>query len=296
MPTASTGGVEIAYELSGFPPRGHLPLLFVQGLGGQLISWDEAFFDKFTERGFGVVRFDNRDSGFSTKFETTGLGHLGQIINGESTSAAYSISDMANDAAGLVNALGIGPVHVVGVSMGGMISQALAIGHPNLVASLCSIMSSTGDRSVGSPTAEALDALLKPPPSSREEAIESGLATWRVIWGGGYPFEEEMIQDKIGREYDRSFYPAGVARQIGAIVTAIDRTDALGKLRMPALVIHGDQDPLITFSGGEATASAIAGSRFLALPGVGHCIPRPLWDTVVDAIIENAIQAEVERA
>jgi pimeloyl-ACP methyl ester carboxylesterase len=195
---------------------------------------------------------------------------------------------MAGDAAGLLAALGIDRAHVVGASMGGMIAQALAIAHPERVLSLCSIMSTTGDPAVGMPTPEALEVLLSPAPRDRDGYIERQLAISKVIGSPGYPHDEERIRKRAARAFDRSFRPDGVLRQVLAIISSPDRTEDLRHLRIPTLVIHGEQDPLVALSGGLATAEAIPGSRLIKMPGMGHDLPPELWSEVVTAITGNA--------
>lgn len=286
--------VEISYEIldpsESAPVADGTPILLIQGLGGQLISWDDDFCEELTCRGYRVVRFDNRDVGESTKIEGAGFPEIGRALSGDGSAAAYSIADMASDAAGLLAALGIDQAHVVGVSMGGMIAQTLAISCPDKVSSLVSIMSTTGHRGVGAPSPEAIQVLLTPPPTDRRGAIEASVKTWPVLWGSGYPFEEERVAEKAGRLFDRCHNPQGIARQLVAILSQPDRTSALGHLSMPTLVIHGNEDPLVSLSGGEATAAAIPGARLMVLDKVGHVLPQPVWDQVCDAIVANARQ------
>ncbi len=291
-------GIELCYEViepKESPPKVRVPLLLIQGLGGQLISWDDDFCDELADRGWTVVRFDNRDVGLSTKLEGAGLPRLGDVLAGDYSSVAYGLADMAEDAAGLIEALGFPCAHVVGISMGGMIAQSLAITRPDLVASLTSIMSTTGNRSVGLPTQEGLQVIFTPPATTRQEAVETQLAVWKVLWGSAHPFEEERVTNMAARLFDRSFYPDGVARHVAAIVSQPDRTEALGRLRMPTLVVHGNEDPLVSLSGGEATARAIPGAEFLVMEGVGHCLPRPVWAQVCDAISRVAEQGSLTR-
>jgi pimeloyl-ACP methyl ester carboxylesterase len=197
---------------------------------------------------------------------------------------------MAADAAGLLDALGIDKAHIVGASMGGMIAQLVAINHPEKTRSLCSIMSTTGDQSVGQPTPEAMAALMAPAPKNRDEAIANGVATGRIL--SPVHFDEAKSAKRAGESYDRAHDPKGVARQMAAIGTQADRTPKLASVKVPSLVIHGRPDPLVTLSGGEATAKAIPGSTLLVLDEMGHDNPEPLWPTIVDAITTNARKAE----
>jgi pimeloyl-ACP methyl ester carboxylesterase len=262
MTAIKANGITIEYETFG--DAAAPPVLLIMGLGGQLIMWDAAFCTAIASAGYYVIRFDNRDVGLSTTFEDA------------TSSPAYTLSDMAADAAGLLDALGIESAHVVGASMGGMIAQTFAIEHPTRTRTLVSIMSTTGDQTVGQPTPESIAALLAPPPATRDEAIEAGLKIWRIIGSPGYPFDEQAVRERAAASYDRSFNPAGTARQIAAIMSQPDRTAALGEVRVPALVIHGEADPLVAPSGGKATAAAIPGARLKLVPGMGHDLPRDL--------------------
>lgn len=287
MPTAHVNDIEIEYLTEGDPSDP--PLLLVMGLGAQLITWPQGFVDGLRERGYFIIRFDNRDSGLSTKFD--GLPDLGSLLGGDPSSAIYFIEDMADDAAALLGEIGISRCHVLGTSMGGMITQALVIGHPQLFATACSVMSTTGDRSVGAPTGEALTALLRPVATSREEAIEAGMEGSRVIGSPKYPTDESILRERAAAAYDRSYCPDGTARQLGAILASPDRTEGLRGVDMPFLVIHGEEDPLVTLSGGQATAAAVPGAKLITIPGMGHDLPKPLWDQITDAIVANTEMA-----
>lgn len=290
MPQAHVNGIDIEYVTDGDPADP--PLLLVMGLGAQLIAWPEGFVDGLRARGFFVIRFDNRDCGLSTKFE--GLPDMATLFTGtDLSSVSYRIEDMADDAAALLGELGIAQAHVVGVSMGGMITQALVINHPELFLSATSIMSTTGDRAVGAPTGEAVTALLRPVATSREEAIQASVEGSLVIGSPAYPTEERLLRVRAGQAYDRSYSPEGTARQLGAILGSPDRTEGLHGVRIPFLVVHGEADPLVTPSGGDATAAAVPGSKLLSIPGMGHDLPEALWDTVIDAIVANTELAAV---
>ena len=289
MPTAHVNGIDIEYTTEGNPSDPSL--LLVMGLGGQLIAWPQGFVDGLTARGFFVIRYDNRDCGHSTKFE--GTPDFVALFAGDPASAPYLVEDMADDAAALLAELGIARTHVIGVSMGGMITQALVINHPDLFLSASSVMSTTGDRSVGMPTGEAATALLRPPATNREEAIEASLEGSRVIGSPGYPTDEEILRERAGAAYDRSYCPDGTARQLAAILASPDRTEGLHGVRMPFLVIHGEADPLIVLSGGQATAAAVPGAKLITIPGMGHDLPQALWSTVTDAIVANTELASV---
>jgi pimeloyl-ACP methyl ester carboxylesterase len=290
MPQVGVNGVEIEYMAEGDPSDP--PLLLVMGLGAQLIAWPQGFVDGLRQRGFFVIRFDNRDSGLSTKFE--GLPDIMTLFTGgELSSTPYRMEDMAADAAALLTALGIAKAHVVGVSMGGMITQALVINHPELFLSASSIMSTTGDRAVGAPTGEALTALLRPAATNREEAIQASVEGSLVIGSPGYPTDEGILRERAAAAYDRSYCPEGTVRQLGAILGSPDRTEGLHGVSIPFLVVHGEADPLVTPSGGAATAAAVPGSKLLTIPGMGHDLPEALWATITDAIVANTELAAV---
>jgi pimeloyl-ACP methyl ester carboxylesterase len=289
MPSAHVNGVDIEYVTEGDPSEP--ALLLVMGLGGQLIAWPQGFVDGLRERGFFLIRYDNRDCGLSTKFE--GMPVFIELFAGDRSSAPYRVEDMADDAAALLRHLGIERAHVVGVSMGGMITQALAIHHADQFLTACSSMSTTGDRSVGAPTGEAMSALLRPVATSREEAIAASLEGSRVIGSPQYPTDEAYLRQRAAAAYDRSYCPDGTARQLAAILASPDRTEGLRGVQMPFLVIHGEADPLVTLSGGQATAAAVPGSKLITIPGMGHDLPEALWAEFTDAIVANTELAAV---
>ena len=283
MPKVRANGIDIEYVTDGDPALP--PLLLVMGLGAQLITWPQGFVDGLCERGYFVIRFDNRDSGLSTKLE--GMPEITALFGGDTTSAPYRIEDMADDAAGLLTALGLSKVHVVGASLGGMITQALAIHHQERFLSACSIMSTTGDRSVGAPTSEAIAALLRPIATSRDEAIEASVAGSKVIGSPAYPADEHVLRARAAAAYDRSYCPEGTARQLAAILASPDRRKGLHGVELPFLVLHGEADPLVTLSGGQATAEALPGAKLITYPGMGHDLPEILWNEIADAIAAN---------
>ncbi|HZU71191.1 MAG TPA: alpha/beta fold hydrolase [Acidimicrobiales bacterium] len=291
MGTVRANGIELEYETFG--SSSDPALLLVMGLGAQLTSWDERFCRRLADAGFRVIRYDNRDVGLSTKIDGGGApadlaATLAEAAQGGRIEAPYLIEDMADDAAGLLDGLDIDAAHVVGASMGGMIAQAIAIRHPERVLSLCSIMSTTGDRSVGQPSPEAGQALLSARPRTAEEAGELSLQVSRVIGSKGFPLDEERIRRRAEDAFRRSSYPDGFARQVLAIMASPDRTPDLAKVEAPTLVIHGDVDPLVTPSGGEATARAVPGAELLMVPGMGHDLPEGAWPMIIEAIVANA--------
>jgi pimeloyl-ACP methyl ester carboxylesterase len=288
---APANGIEIAYQEIGDP--GGEPLLLVMGLAMQMLAWDEDFCALLAERGFRVIRFDNRDIGRSTKIRSAGVPKRVDTVLGRRSTAPYLLSDMAADATGLMDHLGIESAHVVGVSMGGMIAQTIAIQSPERVRSLVSMMSTTGSRLVGMPAMKTFGLLMSRPLRGREAAIEQAVKTFRLIGSPGYPMDEQRLREVAGASYDRGHSGAGVARQMHAVTASGDRTRALRKLRLPATVIHGNKDPLIHPSGGRATARAIPGARLRMIDGLGHDLPRALWPTFADEISSNAARASL---
>jgi pimeloyl-ACP methyl ester carboxylesterase len=288
MASVSANGITIEYEEQGDGE----PLLLVMGLSGQLCDWPEGFVDAIGAHGFRVIRFDNRDIGLSTEFTTvppTTAQLAKAVLARRPVPAEYRIADMAADAAGLLDALGIDRAHVAGISMGGMIAQALAIGHPERVRSITSIMSTTGSRRVGQPRLSLVRRFARRPVPTRETAVDLGIETFRAISGPG--FDEAEVRAMIAASVARSFRPAGTARQTAAIMASPDRTPGLRRLDVPALVIHGLVDPLVRLSGGVATAAAIPGSRLLVFNDMGHDLPRTRWDEMAEAIARNAARA-----
>jgi pimeloyl-ACP methyl ester carboxylesterase len=284
---APANGIELCYQEMG-DPDGE-PLLLIMGLATQMIAWDEEFCGMLVDRGFRVVRFDNRDIGRSSRIGS-GVPNPLEMLIGRGP-PAYRLRDMAADTRGLMDHLGIDSAHVVGASMGGMIAQCVAIGHPGRVRSLCSIMSTTGSRRVGRPSYRAFGLLLGKPPRQREAAIERVVKTFKTIGSPGYPFEEERIRELAGRSFDRGHSQAGIARQLHAITASGDRTPRLRQLDVPAVVIHGKSDVLVNPSGGRATAEAIPNARLKMVDGMGHDLPRALWPTFIEEIATNAARA-----
>jgi pimeloyl-ACP methyl ester carboxylesterase len=291
MPRAHGNGVEIEYETVG-DPNGR-PLLLVQGLGAQLTSVEDGLCQELASRGFLVIRYDNRDAGLSTWFDDARPVNLAAIWAGDHASLAYTLEDMADDAVAVLDAVGVEAAHVVGISLGGMIAQLLATRHPARVRSLASIMSTTGDRAVGQPTGEAASVLVASMPRDRERFLEQAVANARAISAGSaYPFDAEAVRRGAARNYDRAYHPKGTGRQFAAILAAGDRTAALGQVRVPTLVVHGEEDQVIGASGGEATAAAIPGARLVRVPGLGHELPPGFWPALADALVENADRAD----
>jgi pimeloyl-ACP methyl ester carboxylesterase len=288
MPTARSNGIEIEYEVIG--PPGNRPLLLVMGLGTQMIHWDDELCAELVARGHRVIRFDNRDVGGSTKLDGDGppnvLAAMAAASGGAAVDAPYRLSDMAADASGLLDALEVESAHVVGASLGGMIAQTLALEHPARVRTLTSIMSTTGHPDLPTATPDAAAVLFQPAPPDRDGNIERAVRVFRAIGSPGFPFDEGRARARAARAYDRCFHPAGVARQMIAIVASGSRRDALRRLQMPALVVHGADDPLIPLACGLDTAESIPGAELLIVEGMGHDLPRAVWPRLVDAVTQ----------
>jgi len=288
-------GRGISLEWQAFGDRKGEPLLLVMGLGAQMILWPDGFCEELAARGFYVVRFDNRDVGLSTKLHSIGVPRVVPRLLLRSLvhvrlPAPYSLSDMANDAIGLLDALSISSAHVVGMSMGGMISQTLAIEHPERVRSLVSFASSSGDYGLPNGKREAISVLVGRPPTEREAAIQYGMKVLRAIGSPAY-FDANEARQTVERGMSRSTYRVGAGRQLAAILADAPRSPRLKGLRMPATVIHGRLDPLLPLPHGEATARAIPGCKLVVIDTLGHDIPRPLWPQLIDAIEANARRA-----
>jgi pimeloyl-ACP methyl ester carboxylesterase len=288
--TARVGQIELAYETFGSAED--TPLLLVMGLATQMIGWPDEFCRMLADRGHYVVRFDNRDIGLSTHLDDAGVPDVLAVMGGDHSRVAYRLAEMADDTAGLLDVLGIGSAHVVGASMGGMIAQSLAIRHPEKVRSLTSIMSTTGDPAVGAPAEAAMGVLLAPPATDRDSAVQRAIDTYRVIGSPGFEFDEASLRERAGLSYDRRYNPAGVARQLAAILASPDRTADLARVAVPTLVVHGEQDALVNVSGGRATAAAIPGAELLVVDGMGHDLPRAVWPQLVDRIAALADRAD----
>jgi len=297
MARVHANGIELEYD--SFGAKSGRPLLLIMGLGGQSIMWDEGFCEALAARGHFVVRYDNRDVGLSTKFDAAGVPNpmelMMQSAAGKTPAVPYTLDDMADDAAGLLDALGLDSAHVCGASMGGMIAQTLAIRHGRRLRSLVSIMSSTGNPSLPQAKPEAMAVLMTPPPTDRAGSLDAAVRTWRTIGSPGFPFDEAKIRERAGRLYDRNFHPQGVARQLAAIVGHGSRVEKLKHVTTPTLVIHGAADPLVPLEGGRDTARAIPGAELLVIEGMGHDLPEGAWPQLVGAISEHTTKAEAAR-
>jgi pimeloyl-ACP methyl ester carboxylesterase len=281
MPRASANGLELEYESFGDSADPHL--LLVMGLSYQMIDWDDALCNLIAQRGFRVTRFDNRDSGLSSKFDGLGAPDLMAVMSG-TIAPPYTLDDMAADSVGLLDALGTAAAHVVGASMGGMIAQLIAINYPDRVLSLTSMMSNVGGAHVVLAEPAVTAALLVPPAPTRDGRIAAALANRRLINGAGVPFDAALARQKAERAYDRSYCPEGFLRQFAAILAAPDRSAGLGRLTMPTLVIHGEEDPLVPPENGRQMADALPDARLLLIPNMGHNLPERVWPQVADAV------------
>lgn len=283
-------GIELVYDTFGEVDSP--PMLLIMGLGSQMIDWRDEFCAMLASRAFRVIRFDNRDVGQSTIFSHAGHPRIDAMLQalgrGETVEAPYRLSDLVADTVGLLDALRIEKAHVVGLSMGGMIAQLLAAGHPERVLTLTSIMSSTGEPGLPPSTPEAWACLTEPLETELEPFIAQYLRKWQVYCGPKYPFDSNAGKEHAVRVFARGVHPAGRDRQMAAILASGSRKAALARVSCPGLVIHGASDPVVRIEGGMATASAIAGAEFVAIAGMGHDLPKPVWPLVVDAIARHA--------
>ncbi len=287
MPRVAANGMELEHESFGTGE----PVVLIMGIGAQMTWWRTDFCRLLADQGFQVIRFDNRDIGLSTWLDEELMLPLrvllGKALLGLRVEAPYTLADMADDTVALVQALGLEQAHVVGCSMGGMIAQLAAIRHPQRVLSLTSIMSTTGERRfLGRP--DALRALVGSAPRSRDEVADKTLDLFRVIGSPGYPLDEAELREAAEQAFDRSFHPRGFARQLAAILASGHRRKELERLQVPALVLHGEADPLVPVSAGRATARAIPGARLRTFEGMGHDLPRALWPQIAAEISRHA--------
>ncbi len=289
-------GIHLEYETFGNPSG--RPLLLIIGLGAQMIHWDDDLCQDLAERGHYVIRYDNRDVGLSAKFEEAGVPDLmdtfGKLMQGEKIIPPYTLEDMADDAVGLLDALGIRKAHICGMSMGGMIAQTFAIRHPSRVLSLISIYSTTGNPEVPQPKPEVTGLLIAPPPQEREACIEHMLGVFKTIAGSGFPVDEQWTRRIMAESFDRCFYPQGMGRQLVAILAQENRVPALAKVTAPTLVVHGTDDPLVPVEGGKDTARAIPGAQLMLIEGMGHDLPHGgAWPRIIEAITAHTQKATV---
>lgn len=295
---ARANGIEICYDIFGSADAE--PLLLIMGLSAQMVLWDDEFCQQLAARGFRVVRFDNRDIGHSSKMSggkrITAFDLLKLRLFGILPSATYTLTDMANDTTGLMDALGIRSAHIVGASMGGAIAQVMAIQSPERVRSLTSIMSTTGNLNLPQPKREAMALLMSPPPKTREEYIATFARNWKILRAGSFPLDEAKDRDRAERCYARGLNPAGVGRQLRAILASGARNKALARVKVPTLVIHGTVDPLVRPEAGRDTANSVPGAKLLMVEGMGHALPIPMWPQIIGAIADHAKAATKQAA
>jgi pimeloyl-ACP methyl ester carboxylesterase len=284
--SVKANGIDIVYDTFG--DTSAPPMLLVMGLGGQMVAWDERFCAALAGQGYWVIRFDNRDIGHSTRFDEAGIPDVMAMMQGMRIQPPYTLRDMAADAVGLLDALDIASAHVVGISMGGMIAQEMAIWYPDRVRTLTSIMSSTGNPDLPPPNPEAVALLIAPAPADRESYLDHSIQTWRVLNGPELPLDEERTRELAGLSFDRGLNPAGMMRQLAAIIGSGSRKKALAAVEISTLVIHGDADPLVPVEGGIDTAEAISGAELLIIEGMGHSLPPAVTQRVIDAIVRHA--------
>ncbi|HVR31111.1 MAG TPA: alpha/beta hydrolase [Acidimicrobiia bacterium] len=286
MPVVTANGIQIYYERSG--TEGDPAVMMIPGLGGQLPYWTPGIVDPIVDAGFDIIRIDNRDAGYSQHFDGVKVNvmRVVEILTaGGTPEVPYLLADMADDVAGVLDALGIDAAHIVGSSMGGMVAQTFAIRHPDRTLTLTSIMSTTGNPDVGQATPEMNEALFTAPPADREAAIESTVEYSRLAWADH--FDEARSRETAARNLDRVVYQQGVGRQFAAILASGDRTADLATVTAATLVIHGEKDPLIDISGGRATAAAVPGAVFWEMPGVGHDMPPALYGELTKRLVEH---------
>jgi pimeloyl-ACP methyl ester carboxylesterase len=296
MPIVAANGIDIAYDEFGDPKAP--VILLIMGLGTQMIAWPVPFCEALAQHGFRVVRFDNRDVGLSTKFDKAApvdvMASFAQAMAGKAVDAPYRLDDMAADAIGLMDVLGIQRAHMVGASMGGMIAQVIAAKYPSRTRSLVSIMSSSGDPNLPPGKPEAIAALLAPRPSAddREKLIEHGMKVYRVIGSPGFPTPDAELYAKIAQAAERSYYPVGVGRQLVAVLASGSRVDLLKTITAPTLVVHGADDPLVPVEAGKDTAKHVPGAALKIVPGMGHDLAPGLVPILVEAIADHCLAAD----
>ncbi len=290
MAQANVNGINIEYETFG--ALGAPPLLLIMGLGGQLVHWDRRFCEQLEERGLYVIRFDNRDVGYSRKLDNLGTPDITEIIaartHGRAFSAPYTLDDMAEDAVGVLDWLGLVKAHVVGTSMGGMIAQSVALRNPSRLLTLTSIMADTGQSTLVQ--REALE-VCRPPPVEREAYIAHTLSSMRMIAGPRFSFDEQGARQQAMHACERGIHPQGHIRQLAALVASQSRKQALRSLTVPTLVIHGDADPLVPLAGGIETANSIPEAELRIIPGMGHELPPGAWPEIIEAIVRHTRKA-----
>ncbi len=295
---AYANGINICYDIFG--DASAEPLVLIMGLGGQMVLWDDAFCEQLAARGFRVVRFDNRDVGKSSRLAGGGRLTPWEMLKVRflniAPAAPYRLRDMANDTIALMDVLGIRSAHIVGASMGGMIAQEIAITFPDRVRSLISIMSTTGNPDLPQPSNEAVALLTEPQPQSRDKFITRFKRNWKVLRAGRFPEDEALDRSRAERIFDRGLNPAGVQRQIRAVLASGSRKERLSKVKAPTLVIHGTTDPLVDPKAAQDTAASIPDAKLMMVQGMGHALPMAIWPEIIDAIDKHAHGASSKAA
>jgi pimeloyl-ACP methyl ester carboxylesterase len=286
--------IRLCYQTVGEPDAA--PMLLVSGIGSQMFSWPDGFCRLLAERGFFVIRFDNRDCGRSTWLPELGVPSVTRAFQKRLDDPPYLFADMADDCVGLLDALGISAAHLVGASLGAFVAQTLAIGHPERVLSLASLMSSTGSGQVGQPTEEAMEVLMSRPPSDLDDYVDSVVAARRVIGSTGFEQDDGWVRDFARRSFQRGLNPEGTRRQLVASICSGSRHERLSEIEAPTVVLHGTADTLIDKSGGIATAEAIPGAELVLIDGWGHDLVPGVWERIVHAITENTRRIQEVRA
>ena len=295
MPNILANGIQIEYETFG--ESSSPVLMLIAGIGGQMIGWDEELCKEWGRKGLYVMRFHNRDVGLSTKMEESGVPDLKAamtaIANGEKVNAPYTLVDMADDAVGLLDALEIDKAHICGISMGGAITQTISFRHPSRVRSMTQVYATTGNPQLPQPKPEIMKLLLTPPPEGREAYVDYQLKLYKTIAGHGFPFDEVWHRNLAGRSYDRAFYGPGKARQFLATLAQGNRKPFLSSITAPALVIHGEDDPLVLVQGGIDSAEAMPGSELMIIEGMGHDMPHgSAWPRIVEKVVAHVRKAD----
>jgi len=294
MPNVKVKGIQIEYDTFG--EAGSRPLLMIKGVGQQMITWSDDFCSLLAKAGHYVIRFDHRDVGLSSKLENEKTPELAEFVaalaRGEKIKPPYTLDDMAADAIGLLDALGIDKANVCGMSMGGYIAEILAISYPSRLLSLTLMMTSTGNPDIPPAKPEAMAAILAPQPDQRQAYIEHHVKTFRTLGSPKFTFNEGYHRQLAGKLFDRSFYPVGMTRHLMAVLSQENRKPALGGLKIPALIIHGVADPLVPVEGGKDAAEAIPGSETLFIEGMGHDLPAEVWPAVVEAMTKNTAKGQ----
>jgi pimeloyl-ACP methyl ester carboxylesterase len=294
LQSAEVNGIRLVYDTFGNP--GSPAVLLIMGLGAQMIDWREEFCNQLASHRYRVIRFDNRDIGKSEKLDHAGLPNLIEIASkvamGEDVDVPYTLMDMAQDSIGLLDELEISKAHIVGLSMGGMIAQTMALHHPERFLTLTSIMSSTNEPGLPTPTAEAAALLTTAAPTTREDYIEYGLQNSKILGGSGYSHDETLYREHLGRRFDRGLHPPGFGRQLAAVLAAKGRKKALTNFNVPTLIIHGKDDPLVPVECGIDTAEAVPDSNLLLIDGWGHSLQPGVWPTIIEALVDHFSKVE----